>query len=146
MRRATITVPDELDAALEAFMRVQPARPSLTSVVETALEAYLGAPTAEPTFTSRIVDVMRLRSQLVERAHERGATALGLFGSVARAADGPESDVDLWVEVGPDMGMFELAALRDDFARMLGAPVDVLTLGGLAEAESATLRAASLEL
>jgi len=127
-------------------MGAQPARPSLTSVVETALQSYLVAPAGDPTFTSRVVDVMRLRRQLVERARERGATALGLFGSVARAADGPESDVDFWVEVGPGMGLFDIAALRDDFARMLGAPVDVLTLGGLDEAERAALRAASLEL
>ena|SRR6187551_3654902 len=131
MRRATITVPDALDRALEDFIAAQPARPSLTSVVEAALAHYLQEPAPGEHFTSRIVDVVRNRQRLVELARARGAVRIGLFGSVAQARDTAGSDVDFWVEVGPTMGLFELAALRYDLAEELGCEVDVLTLGGL---------------
>lgn len=146
MRRATITVPDELDRALEDFIAAQPARPSLTSVVEAALEDYLQSPDPPDQFTSRIVDVVRRRQRIVELARARGAVRLGLFGSVAQARDTPESDVDFWVEIGPGMGLFELAALRHDLTEELGSPVDVVTLGGLEPGAREELIARSLVL
>lgn len=41
MRRATITIPDDLDAELNAYLAAQDASPSLTAVVEVALRRYL---------------------------------------------------------------------------------------------------------
>jgi hypothetical protein len=41
MRRATITLPDDLDAELAAYLAGQEAPPSLTSVVQAALRRYL---------------------------------------------------------------------------------------------------------
>ncbi len=41
MRRATITIPDELEAGLEAYLERQDAPPTLTSLVQTALRTYL---------------------------------------------------------------------------------------------------------
>lgn len=41
MKRATITIPDDLEEELEAFLRAQDAVPSLTSVVQAALRRYL---------------------------------------------------------------------------------------------------------
>lgn len=41
MRRATVTIPDDLAAAVENFVRAQEARPALTSVVQAALRQYL---------------------------------------------------------------------------------------------------------
>jgi hypothetical protein len=129
MRRATITVPDDLAEALDVFIAAQPARPSLTSVVEAALESYLLAPGADSP--SRLTRVARSRRRVVEIAHAHGATRVGLFGSVAEGADGPDSDIDLWVETGPRVTLFDLAAIRAELEGLLGSPVDVLTLGGL---------------
>jgi hypothetical protein len=129
MRRATITVPDDLARALDAFIAAQPARPSLTSVVEAALEAYLLTPVAGSQ--SRLAHVARSRGRVVEAARAHGATRVGLFGSVADGADGPDSDIDLWVETGPGFTLFDLAAMRAALEQLLGSPVDVLTLGGL---------------
>ena len=42
MKRATITLPDDLDRALEAYVQTQEARPALTAVVQSALREYLG--------------------------------------------------------------------------------------------------------
>ncbi len=41
MRRATITLPDDLEAELESYLAAQDAAPSLTSLVEVALRRYL---------------------------------------------------------------------------------------------------------
>ncbi len=41
MKRATITLNDELERAVDAYLRDQEARPSLTAVVQAALRQYL---------------------------------------------------------------------------------------------------------
>lgn len=41
MRRATITLSDELEAALDAYLARQDAPPSLTAIVQAALQRYL---------------------------------------------------------------------------------------------------------
>jgi Arc/MetJ-type ribon-helix-helix transcriptional regulator len=41
MRRATVTIPDDLDNAVESYVRDQEARPSLTVVVQSALRQFL---------------------------------------------------------------------------------------------------------
>jgi hypothetical protein len=49
MRRTSITLPDDLDAALQAFIDGQSAPPSVTTIVQEAVRAYLaerGYPTA----------------------------------------------------------------------------------------------------
>ncbi len=43
MRRATITIPDDLEEQLEAWLQAQQARPSLAAVVQTALRRFLEA-------------------------------------------------------------------------------------------------------
>ncbi len=41
MKRATITLNDELERAVDAYLRDQEARPSLIAVMQTALRQYL---------------------------------------------------------------------------------------------------------
>jgi hypothetical protein len=41
MKRATITIPDDLEAQLESYMGAQDITPSLTGVVEVALRRFL---------------------------------------------------------------------------------------------------------
>ena len=41
MRRATVTISEELDASLNAYMNRQEVTPALTAVVQTALREYL---------------------------------------------------------------------------------------------------------
>lgn len=41
MKRATITIPDELNRAVERYIDAQDAPPSLTAVVQAALQRYL---------------------------------------------------------------------------------------------------------
>ena len=41
MRRAPITIGDELESSLDAYLRQQDARPPFTAVVQAALKEYL---------------------------------------------------------------------------------------------------------
>jgi len=41
MKRATVTISDELEASLNAYMNQQDVTPALTAVVQTALREYL---------------------------------------------------------------------------------------------------------
>ena len=41
MKRATVTIPDDLDKALETYVRDQEAPPTLTVVMQTALRQFL---------------------------------------------------------------------------------------------------------
>lgn len=83
-----------------------------------------------------------LRGQ--ERAlRARGLTRLALFGSMARGDLGPDSDVDLLIEVDPErrFGLFAFLDLKDDLAGLLGRPVDL----AFADAMRPRLRAAVLK-
>jgi len=42
MKRASVTIPSDLHAALEAYRGKQEARPALTAVVQAALREFLG--------------------------------------------------------------------------------------------------------
>jgi predicted nucleotidyltransferase len=48
-----------------------------------------------------------------------------VFGSVARGEDGPESDVDLVVDLAPGTGLVGWATLERELAQVLGTWVDV---------------------
>ena len=77
---------------------------------------------------------------LLHRADELragGVLHVTLFGSVARDQAGPDSDVDLIVETAPDkpITLFTLGPLHDQFAAILGRPVDILAKAGFDRSE-----------
>ncbi len=59
-----------------------------------------------------------------------GVSALYLFGSVARDQAGPESDVDLLVELSRSMG-WEFFDIQRALENWLGCRVDLVTLEAL---------------
>ncbi len=62
-----------------------------------------------------------------------GVKSLAVFGSMARGEAGPDSDVDILVEFDPQahVGLFKMVELKELLERVLGCPVDVVTLDGL---------------
>lgn len=56
---------------------------------------------------------------------------LGVFGSVSRGEDTPNSDVDLLVRLGRPVGFVEFIALEDTFREILGRNVDLATESSL---------------
>ena len=54
-----------------------------------------------------------------------------VFGSVARGEAGPESDVDLLVEMEAGRSLLDLARLLNALEDLLGCKVDLVEEGGL---------------
>ena len=69
-----------------------------------------------------------------------------VFGSVATGEDGPESDVDLLVDVPEDMGLLTLSRMEQEIAEVLGVPVDVVPARLLKAEVHATAERAAVPL
>jgi uncharacterized protein len=56
-----------------------------------------------------------------------------VFGSVARGDSGPDSDIDIMVEIDPEahLTVFDYAGLKDYIASLFEGPVDVVNRDGL---------------
>lgn len=61
-----------------------------------------------------------------EIAQRHSAANPRIFGSTARGEDGPDSDIDILVDMGPMMSIFDLLHIQDDLEGLLGVDVDVL--------------------
>lgn len=71
------------------------------------------------------------REQILAIASRHGARNVRVFGSVARGEAGPDSDIDLLVEIGPIHSAFFPGGLLADLEDLLGRKVDVVTERGL---------------
>jgi uncharacterized protein len=80
----------------------------------------------------------RYRDDVMEIAARHGARTVSVFGSVARGGSGTRSDVDLLLDTGGPLSLFEQAALQGELEDLLGCPVHVLTTGGLSCARENT--------
>lgn len=67
------------------------------------------------------------REQILEIAARHGAYNVRVFGSVARHEAGPDSGLDLLVEVGPQRAPFFPSGLLADLEDLLGRRVDIVT-------------------
>ena len=63
------------------------------------------------------------KPELESRFNVKG---LALFGSYARGDQQPESDVDILVGVGPEIGL-DFVTLADRIESLLGQPVEVVS-------------------
>ena len=126
MRRATITLPDDLNEELERFRAKQTGKPSLTSLAEIAFRRLLAAPSNGEEGGSVIRRVLANRAAIKNIASRHGATNVRLFGSVARGEEHSDSDVDLLATLSPSRTLFDLASLRSELEDLLGVAVDVV--------------------
>lgn len=72
------------------------------------------------------------------RAHEaelasRGVSSIAIFGSVARAEDREDSDVDILVGFDRPIGLFDFVRLQARLEALLGRSVDLATVDALRE-------------
>jgi predicted nucleotidyltransferase len=72
-------------------------------------------------------------NELVRRHRGR---SVSLFGSAARGDDHVAGDFDFLVEFEPGSSLFDLMDLEEALASLLGAPVDVVSVGGLKERDN----------
>ena len=79
-----------------------------------------------------IGQVLRDKRDEIQRiASSHGAANIRIFGSVARGEAGPESDVDLLIDVGAQTSSWFPAGLIIDLENLLGRKVEVVTERGL---------------
>lgn len=81
---------------------------------------------------STISDSIRARRDDILRiAAQHGARNVRVFGSVARGDAGPESDLDLLVDAGPETTPFFPGGMVADLEQLLGRRIDVVEPDGL---------------
>lgn len=66
------------------------------------------------------------RQEILAIAARHGAHNLRVFGSVARGEAGPESDLDILVEMQPEKSLLDHVALMQDLEDLLQRKVDVV--------------------
>jgi uncharacterized protein len=71
------------------------------------------------------------RDEILAIAQRHGASNVRIFGSVARGEAGPESDVDLLVDLERGRTLIDHGQLQVDLEGLLGRKVDVVTERGL---------------
>ena len=72
--------------------------------------------------------LLRERRDDIKRiAARHGASNIRVFGSVARGEAGPDSDIDILIDVGPTTSSWFPAGLILDLEDLLGRRVEVIT-------------------
>lgn len=75
--------------------------------------------------------LQRNRGAIQEAVVAAGGRNIRVFGSVSRGEDGPDSDVDLLVDLTGNVTLFGLSRLEAELAAILGARVDVVPAANL---------------
>jgi hypothetical protein len=79
-----------------------------------------------------IEELLKEKQEEIRRiAEKHGAKDVRVFGSRARGEAGPDSDVDLLVDTGPETSPWFPAGLVLDLEEILGCKVEVVTQKGL---------------
>jgi predicted nucleotidyltransferase len=73
------------------------------------------------------------REDILHIARKRKAYNVRIFGSAARGEVGPDSDVDILVDLEPGCNLFDYSGLKQDLEDLLGRKVDVVAEEGLHE-------------
>lgn len=71
------------------------------------------------------------RAEIQDLCQKNNIGFLGLFGSVARGDDTPNSDVDLLVKFNKPIGLLELVHAQNELSDALGRKVDLVTEGAV---------------
>jgi len=68
-----------------------------------------------------------LRTEILRIACRHGASNVRVYGSVARDVAGPESDIDMLVDMEEGSSLLDLAALHLELEDLLGFPIEIAT-------------------
>ena len=78
------------------------------------------------------MSIAEIKEKITPILKEYGVKKASVFGSISRGDDGPDSDVDLLVELGPrPMGLFEFIGLKHKLEDILSKDVDLVTEGNI---------------
>ncbi|MBE7412263.1 MAG: nucleotidyltransferase family protein [Leptospiraceae bacterium] len=68
--------------------------------------------------------LLTIRKNIIELSKKYSVTRIGIFGSIARDQATSKSDIDIVVEMEPDL--FKRASLKYELENLLGTNVDVI--------------------
>lgn len=111
----------------------QPSVPTLERLIAATgfdLGLQLEEPKPVPSQPTRAL-LHRSRKQIEAIAANHGISNVRVFGSVARGDEGPESDVDLLIDVAPGVGLLGIARCQAALERLLGCAVDLVPASDL---------------
>lgn len=96
---------------------------------------------------ARLAKLRRHRAQVRRVVRKHGGRNVRVFGSVARGQDGPESDVDLVIDLDVrTVGLLPLLAITDELNALLDERVDVAPAQALAPHVAASALAEAVPL
>ena len=85
-------------------------------------------PTARQSDQAPSLEMLfELRREILSAVARHGASNLRVYGSVAHGEAGPESDIDLLVDMEAGGSLLDLAALHLELEDLLGFPVEIGT-------------------
>jgi uncharacterized protein len=96
--------------------------------------------------TMRGRQLRRRRRAIAEIASRYGASNVRIFGSVARAEDRPDSDVDFLVDLRQGVGLVGLGGLERELSQLLKTDVDVVPADSLKPRIRATVETEAIAL
>ena len=67
------------------------------------------------------------REQILRITASHGAQNVRVLGSLARGEAGPDSDIDILVELNHDRSLLDIIAIKQDLEDLMGCDVDVVT-------------------
>ena len=134
-REPTYSTLDRLLRATGHVLTVEPLTPENTGAED------------QRSTSATLREVRRRRRRIITLLERGGAHNPRIFGSVARGTDRPgESDVDVMVDLDPEVGLVGLIGLERQLSELLGRPVDLVPADSIkpglrerAEAESIPL-------
>jgi uncharacterized protein len=71
-------------------------------------------------------DLKRQRDAILKLAEKHGASNLRVFGSVVRGEEGPDSDIDLLVDLAEDRGFTDYLALVEELEHLFARHVNLM--------------------
>ena len=78
--------------------------------------------------SGKIPEVLKeKRKEILRIAASHGGQNIQVFGSLVRGEAGPESDVDILIDLAPDRTLLDIVAIKQDLEDLLGRQVDVVT-------------------
>lgn len=76
---------------------------------------------------SREKIIKKLNDDLPALKNQYSIKTLGIFGSVARGDDTPQSDIDILIDFNEPIGFFEFIRLENTLSDLLNQKVDLVT-------------------
>ena len=133
-RRASVA--QSVISAYESDRR-EPGLAMLTKLIEAAGHELVVEARPSSTLRRGLPDtplgrrLRRHRRAVIDTATRRGASNVRVFGSVARGDESEQSDIDLLVDLGSDVGLVALAGLAREIGEIVGVAVDVVPADSL---------------